>query len=743
MRVAHPNAPPENVVLVSGLEQEAEGRMYHARGHAALETTDVLLKADEIHWNRDTDVAEAIGAVYFMHYEGGEEIWADRVEFNLKEQTGRYYNIRGSSPAKIEARPGVLTTSNPFVFQGKWAERIKNRYILHNGFITVCKLPNPMWVLRAPKFDVIPGDRALAYRAIFRLKKVPLFYSPVFYKSLERMPRKSGFLTPNIGNSSRRGKMIGVGYYWAINRSYDAQYRAQLFTQRGIAHHVDLRGKPNARSDFNFILYGVNDRGLELGGGERRKEGGFLMSLEGRSDLGHGVYARGQLNYLSSFQFRQAFTESFYEAISSEVHSIGFAGKEWASNSLYLVAVRNETFRSTEPDDKVVIRKLPSLEFFGRDREVSDRVLPLWVSLEGGAGLVRRDQPLFQTRQFMERMDFAPRITTAFHWKDFHLVPSFGVRETHYGEQQTEERVFGQNINRHARDVTVDLIAPSLERVFDSPKWLGDKVKHVIEPRFAFRYVSGVSDFNRLIRFDETELLSNTTEAEASLTNRLFSKHKDGNVEEVLSWQLWAKWYFDPDFGGAVLPGRRNVVSSSADMTGYSFLAGPRRYSPVISALKLRPGPFGVEWRTDYDPLYHKFINNTLSADARFSKYFLMVGHNRVSCIALRRLDPSEQCADTDVPRLSPPSNQITWMAGFGNEQRRGWMAAFSAVYDFRKSVMQYATTQVTYNTDCCGLSFQYRRFSFGTRNENQFRIAFAIANIGSFGTLKKQERLF
>jgi LPS-assembly protein len=37
----------------------------------------------------------------------------------------------------------------------------------------------------------------------------------------------------------------------------------------------------------------------------------------------------------------------------------------------------------------------------------------------------------------------------------------------------------------------------------------------------------------------------------------------------------------------------------------------------------------------------------------------------------------------------------------------------------------------------------QYQRLSFGTRNENQFRVAFAIANIGSFGTLKKQERLF
>ncbi|MEK7407612.1 MAG: hypothetical protein AAB225_21245 [Acidobacteriota bacterium] len=78
-----------------------------------------------------------------------------------------------------------------------------------------------------------------------------------------------------------------------------------------------------------------------------------------------------------------------------------------------------------------------------------------------------------------------------------------------------------------------------------------------------------------------------------------------------------------------------------------------------------------------------------------------------------------------------------------GNSSGRGWSAAFSAIHDFRFGVMQFATTQVAYNTDCCGFSVQYRRFGFGTRNENQFRAAFVIANIGSFGTLKKQERLF
>src|SRR5205823_12291800 len=125
-----------------------------------------------------------------------------------------------------------------------------------------------------------------------------LFYAPFFYKSLEKVPRHSGFLTPNIGNSSRRGKMFGVGYFWAINRSYDATYRIQDFTERGFAHHLDLRGKPREGTDFDAIFYAVQDRGLKQDDGSLRKEGASSIYAVGKSDLGHGFFARGQVNHL-------------------------------------------------------------------------------------------------------------------------------------------------------------------------------------------------------------------------------------------------------------------------------------------------------------------------------------------------------------------------------------------------------------------------------------------------------------
>jgi LPS-assembly protein len=603
-------------------------------------------------------------------------------------------------------------------------------------------------VLTGSAFDIVPGKRAIVKNSFFRLKGVPLFYTPRFYKSLERAPRKSGFLTPNIGNSSRRGVMFGGGYYWAINRSYDATYRAQWFTERGIAHNIDFRGKPGQATDFTFMLYGVNDKGFQNPDGTRRpSEGGFLTKLTGRSDLAHGFRARGEFNYLSSFEFRRAFTESFFESIYTEVHSLGHISKYWSAYAFNIAASRFETFEwpnaQTFPyafagDNKVSLRKLPTFEFNSRDQEINRKVLPLWVSWNANYSLLRRRERAFTTKDFVGRMDVEPRVMTALRWKDFHLIPAFSVRETNYASSfDAQGELSGRNILRSSREFSAELIMPSFARIFEHPpKIFGTRLKHVIEPRASFRYVGGVGeDFRRLIRFDETELVSDTKEAEFTLTNRLFAKLVDGNVAELLSWELTQRRYFDPEFGGALAPGQRNVLLSSATLTGYAFLDRPRNYSPIVSNLRANIAGVGFEWRTDYDPARGHITNSSFSATGRLLRdYFLTFGHNQVRSVPVT----SDQVT---ISGLSPKANQLFTVFGYGQDQRRGFSAGALFLYDYTQQVMIYNQAQVTWNTDCCGWSVQYRRL--GNRGENQFRVAFAVANIGSFGTLRRQERIF
>jgi len=654
----------------------------------------------------------------------------ERLEYNLDDETGRFYDPSGTAPAQIQARPGILSTQNPYYFHGRWAERLQDRYVLYDGFLTDCTVAHPWWRLKGPRFDVIPGDHAIAHHAWFYLKGLPVLYVPWFYKSLKKEPRKSGFLIPEAGNSSLHGPMVGFGYYWAINRSYDLMYRGIYYTSAGLANYADLRAKVSDKTSFDLSVFGIKSTQPET-----VVPSGVKILFLGKSDLGDGWEAKVNLDYLSSFAFLQQFTQSFNEAVFSETHSVGYVTKHWSDFGFDFVAERTVNFESTTPGDTVEVRKLPSAEFTEREHELDFHKWPIWVGFDSSAGLLDRSFPGFQTAQFMDRLDFAPHVTTAFRWHDIQLTPTFGVRETEYGQSVQGGFVTSQNILRSSRNLQAVLSLPGLERIFKAPSWMGEKVKHVIEPKITYTYVTGIDEnFNRIIRFDEMDLLTNTNQIEYSLTNRLLAKDKNGNVSDFLTWEVRWDRYFNPTFGGAVQycggtnqpPCQRNVIASELALTGFEFLDQPRTYSPVVSVLRVQ-SRVNLEWRTDYDPLNERFINSSFSVDGRIQKYFFGAGQ------ALIRTNPV----------LLPPADQVSFMFGYGNLNSRGWNYRFDMHYDYRAGMLQYWQAYVTYNTDCCGFSVQYRRFSFGTRDDSQVQVAFAISNVGTFGTLKRQERIF
>jgi LPS-assembly protein len=745
--------------------------VYKGSGNVQLESRALLAKADEMEYNEETHELVATGNVYYHSFEKNEQIWCDRMEYNTETQKGKFYEVRGESMPKTVVRRGVLSGNSPFHFEGKWAERIGDRYILYDGWITNCKMPGPWWRLRGPKFDILPEDRALAYRSTFLLRKMPIFFTPYFYHSLKKQPRHSGFLLPNLVAHSLRGPMVGVGYFWAISRSFDVTYRFFDYNTAAFAHHVDFRGKPREGTDFDVILYGVQDRqGVIPGTTPSEHYSGLNLYAMGHLDLGHGWTGIGNANYVSSFDFRQEWSESFNEAIGSEIHSVGSVGKDWSSYRLDIVAARLENFQSTEVPltqangqtpavtDAVLIHKLPDVEFTGRDRAIWSN-LPIWFSFYSAAGLLYRSEPIFnsnlnlggpqgntlyetfRTEQFTPRLELSPHITSALHFWHFDLVPSAGIDEAVYGESQAEnpgvsqqvgyaayQVVGGSKLVTSARDFSVDLIFPSLARVFEKKTIFGDKLKHVIEPRVTYRYVTGIgSDFDRVVRFDETDLLSDTNEVEFSLANRLYAKHGD-SVREILTWELKEKHYFDSTFGGAVVDGQANLFAATADLSAYAFLLGPRSSSPIVSMLRASPiNGLAVNWQADYDPRFHAIVDSGVAVDYHFRKYFFSAGDYEVHT----------------NPLLVPYANQYRARVQYGDPNNRGWNAGVEAVYDERQRVLEYTTTLVTYNTDCCGFNVEYRRYNAGLRDESRIMFSFSIANVNTFGNLKKQDRLF
>ncbi len=722
-------APLSTEIVYASVTQKKDGDWEYLRGDCKIETTETLIRADEIDYNTATHWAYARGHVHFESYDDGDKLDADHGEYNLQSSEGKFYVVSGTSPGKLNARRGVLSTSNPFYFKGTWLERIKDKYILHEGFVTDCKMPKPWWTLSAPLFDIVPDDRAIAHRMFFRVKRVPLFYATRFYRPLGRNPRKSGLLTPNLGNSSSRGFLLGAGYYQVLGRSYDVSYRLQDFSQRGLAHTAEIRGKPAAGSYFDLLIYGVQDKGQDVDGTYVNKAPGFSIQSTGKADsLPWGFEGKFDINYLSSYLFRQTFSESYNEAISGEVNSTAYEQRHWTEDVLTIVFKQNQLFESATPGDKIEIQKLPEVDFQGRDSTLLHGPVPLWFSFQSSFALARRQEPTFETPNFVPRLDIYPTVSTAFSFAGFYLTPSIALRETWYGDSFASPGVVSSNpIFRNGREFNVDLRTPSLAKVFAPPKRLGVKAKHVIEPYAKFQYVGGVSNFNKIIRLDANDLYADTTQLEVGVVQHLYLKDSNGNINEMLTLSVAQQRYFNTDFGGALVTGERNVFASTEELTPFAFLPAPRAYSPIVSDLKFLYHGISGEWRADYDPVLGRVSASTVTAGIHYKAWFVNLGHRDING------DPTQ----------IPGANQLQTSVGYGSSLRKGFNAAFGTTYDFVKGQILYMTTQGSYNTDCCGFGLQYQRLNFGTRDETLVRLSFQVANIGAYGTLRRQDSMF
>jgi LPS-assembly protein len=262
----------------------------------------------------------------------------------------------------------------------------------------------------------------------------------------------------------------------------------------------------------------------------------------------------------------------------------------------------------------------------------------------------------------------------------------------------------------------------------------------VIEPDLQYSFVNGVNNFNNIVRFDEDETLSDTNQIEYGITQRLYRRKKDGTAEEFISWRLAQIHFFDPTFGGALIAGQRNVFQATDELTPFAFADEPRHFSPIVSDLRIEPGK---HWDTqvivNFDPKRGQLTAiGTLLKLKPYKESFLTLA--QISAINL----PTPVQDNPPGFIFEPRSNQIRALIGYGDLTRPGLNATFGASYDITQSAFQNQIAEVSYNGSCCGIGFEYRRFSFGTiRNENQYLVAFRIANLGSLGTLRRAEKIF
>jgi LPS-assembly protein len=780
----------EHPVTIDAQECEQAGKVYTLRGGVEIQFADYTFHGDLVTFDSASGDVTAKGHVSLdggrrdMHISGSEGA------YNVHSQTGKFYDVHGSTGARFKGRTVTLTSSSPISFTGKVVEQTgPDEYVLHHGSVTSCELPHPKWTFNAARIILRVGNSAHVYNTTFRLKGVPVIYLPYASPPVERLGRASGFLIPSFGTSNTKGTVLGDSFYWAINRSMDATLGGEYLSKRGWALQENYRYRPSEKSFVNLNYFGVLDRGITTTSvntagqtvSQTVKQGGEDVKLNAETNFSNGVRGVASIDYLSSFIFRLAFTENFSQAVDSEVKSAAFLTKNLQGFSFNTYATRYQNFQSTNNDDVITILHTPGAETSSVDRKIFGS--PVYWSFDVAGEGLRRSQPHFVTPGLVGRLDVDPNLSLPIFFRGWTLRPEVQLRNTIYSQQQTTvgalSTPFQNAFNRRTIASSFELRPPTLGRVFERTV-AGRKIKHTIEPRLVYRYTNGVENFGSIIRFDYRDILSNTNELEFGLMQRLFLKRerRDCNDElgatvpgvnapalapvtpcapagadDFVSWEVKMKYFADPTFGGAVVPGTRNVFTTTVNFTGIAFLTDPRRFSPVVSRLRVRTSSNSdLEWQLDYDTKKGRINSSTFYTGFHFGDFFVGASHAYLQVPGEVVTDPVTGAAlPTCIPHVfnqpacvPPLFDQIRAQLGYGSPTKRGWSAAANIGFDREFNLLQYSAAQTSYNWDCCGINFEYRRFSLGSvRNENQYRFAFTLANIGSFGNLKRQERLF
>jgi LPS-assembly protein len=338
-------------------------------------------------------------------------------------------------------------------------------------------------------------------------------------------------------------------------------------------------------------------------------------------------------------------------------------------------------------------------------------------------------------------------------------------------------------------EASIDIRPPVIERDF-ALNGSHRVLRHVIEPELFYRYVNGIHNARNTLQFDTTDIATDTKEAGYSLTQRFYLRNTEAKpceaqpdaassgsasgmnqavqnqeapnldslgrdvsspqpsalssdkaaatcvqpAREWASWQISQKFFIDPNFGGALIPNRRNVFTSTLDQTGVAYLVSPRNIAPVLSRLRFDAVPnLRVEWDIDYDPKGGRIDADNLFAGYSVGRTTFGVGH-----ALLNAVDEAGSSASVIQSQIVQP------FIYFGKPSDVGLSVAMNASYDFTHGTLQYGGVEAVYNWNCCGLEAGYRRFQLGSlRDEGEWLWGFTLSSIGTAGNIHHSTSIF
>ena len=670
-------------------------------GDVEIRYRDLHFRADHVVLHGATSTLEAEGDVVFD--QGPRRIAAARVDFDLATATGTFWNA-------------AAAVDPDFYFNGAVVNKTgENSYEIRDGVFTSCTGDvTPDWSLRTSRARVDLGDYAHIKNARMRVKKLPIFYWPYLIWPA-RTERTSGLLVPGLGYSQNRGTYLGLAYYQVMGPSADGTLYLDGYSLGFAGLGGELRYRPTDGTQGKATLYFLHDPDTK----QTEWHGRFDQTT---NDLPWGLRAVVAYEDYSDYDFFRQFERALNDNTRRFLYSDAFLSGTWGAQSLNVLVDSRDTFLAN--GNVTTQRQLPDVAY--RLTKLKLGSSNLYLSVDTTASYLETSSSGLYDERY-GRLDLAPQLTLPLRVAPWLSVAvSGGGRATWWGaslpatrtDPETGEpasycgdqviapgqRFCGDSLDRVYPSASLNVIGPSISRIFDASVGRFSKFKHIVEPRWSWAYAGQYSEQAQVPRFDEIDPFSSTNVGQLSLVNRVLAKPADptqGGAFEIFSLEIAQAYSFDAS----------QPLQKSSDGTRTSQESG------LVGRLRFSPSQdFSLESKVVYSTLFSGLDSTSLSARGNFQRVDLDLTWftNYNPELSTKSSDQARLGLGVDVlPKRLRLSGQVS--------------------YNLQTSAIQQQRYFLSWTSQCWSVSLEYHEQVTSTYTTKDFRFMLSLKNVGTF----------
>ncbi len=669
----------EERVVLTAENQQATELTWRGEGDVHVLYQDIEIRCDELDYVRSTGDVVARGNVVVDR--GPSRFTAEEMRFNLLTKTGVFLN----ATAYIDPM---------YSFTGRVIEKFdETHYRIDNATFTSCSTDGrPPWSFSMSS-AIIEEEGLGRFKSVaIRVQGVPVFYLPYMVWPVKQ-ERALGLLMPRFGYSNRRGFNIGLPLYVPIGRSYDTMIFADYYSNSYLGFGNSWRWAPVQGARGEIDMYAIWDRE-----GEQTQWKVFGKHVQ-EDFLGFHLLA--QLETLSDIDFWQDFDRTFDANTRRDLYSFAFMTQSFGPYALNLRADYRQTFLTTT---EVVLSQLPEIELRSGSTPLFNS--PIYLNLISSLSYLRADRG-GDFRGSYGRVDLFPSLSYTLPGPPWlSVTPRLGGRATYYTQRLADNRrsFVDEPIERLYATGAIDIVGPSVSKVFEGGLGRFDKVKHLIEPRIEYLYLTTPTDVALIPIFDEVD----STPKDANmvrmvLANRLLGRDREGvGTRELGSLEF----YQDYSFGSPLNFG------DDLETSKWSPLGVALRVTPTIGT--------GFDGRLTYDYLFKNLRSTSLAASLQ-------------SAIGMATLTWYQGFNVRTGDRLS---SQMRGLFGF---RKAGFPldVTFQLAYDIVNAEIGDQRYGLNYQGSCWNISAQYRDTKIGAFPTREFMIIIGLKGVGALPEIK------